>query len=95
MDSQEKVEIINNEVYVDGQQIYYTVDESDGNAVVDWSNDTVYFFMRGRGGTASLNQDIGANNQRIRVNRKTANEVYRAFEEVERNNEKILQSMQE
>jgi|SRR5689334_2045307 membrane carboxypeptidase/penicillin-binding protein len=90
-----KVEIINNEVYVDGYQVYYTIDENDSHAAADWSNDTVYFYMRERGREASLNQCSEEINARICVNRKTANKIYQAFEEVERNNEKILQSVQE
>jgi hypothetical protein len=69
------------------------VDENDGNAVIDWSNDTVYFYVHGPDEMASLNQDIGASNRRMFVSRRTANQIYQAFEGVERNNEKILQSM--
>ena len=95
LDSLAKVEIINNEVYVEGKQVYYAIDENDSNAVSDWSTNTVYFYLRGRGTEASLNQCPGEFNDRLCVNRKTANEIYQAFEEVERDNEKILQSMQE
>jgi hypothetical protein len=95
LDSQARVEIINNEVYVEGKQVYYTIDENDSNAVSDWSTNTVYFYLRERGAEASFNQCPGGLNARLCVNRKTANEIYQAFEEVERNNEKILQSVQE
>jgi hypothetical protein len=95
-DSQAKIEIINNEIYVEGQQVYYTImEENDRLAIIDWSVDRVYFYLREQGAEASLNQCPGSPNARICVNRKTANKIYQAFEEVERNNEKILQSVQE
>jgi len=90
-----KVEIINNEVFVDKTQIYYTVEYPEP---IDGPSDTVSFY-RYIDGESSLNQSDEsyerARKLRLSLSSTTACRIWEAFEEIGRNNEKILQSMQE
>jgi hypothetical protein len=89
------VEIIDNEVLVDGERIYYTVEDP---TEIDGLLDRVPFY-RYVDGERSLNQSDEniehARKLRISLSSAAACKVWEAFEEVDRNNEKILQSMQE
>lgn len=88
-----KVEVIDNEVFIDGQRIYYTVEDTPE---IDGRLDRVPFY-RYVDGEGSLNQSDEsiehARKLRISLSSTAACKVWEAFEEIERNNEKILQSM--
>ena len=89
----EKVEIINNEVFVDGERIYYTVEDTPE---IDGRLDRVPFY-RYINGEASLNQSDESIKRsrelRVSLSSTAACKVWEAFEEVERNNERILQTL--
>lgn len=86
------VRIIDNEPTIYGIRLYVTTDYSDSK--IDWSNDRVYFYIRERGGTQSLNQSADSSSRGLEVPLNIAFEIFQAFKEIDENNAKILQSMQ-